>query len=464
MDQIKRACAYIRVSDERQDEYSPDSQLKHIRAYAASHGLLLRATDVYYDDGISARSAEKRTAFCRMIAQARSAAHPYQVILVWKFSRFARNQAESILYKNLLRRVGVEVVSVSEPVSEDPFGALIERIIEWMDEYYVVNLSAEVRRGMAEKASRGEAMGRAVLGYDRTAKSYRPNDDAPLVRQTFACFAAGASLPDLAAMLARNGAHTARGHVPSVRWVRYLLRNPVYLGIVRWRSDPEICVSDAHPAIVPRALFDAVQERLASRPGATSTRAGDSVSEWPLRGLLVCSDCGGLLVRSGARAPSVQCGRYARRQCAVSHALSLRRAMKLLTAALRPLMERIPLSAAADGWAQRDAQLAARLRRITAAYQSGADSLPEYQAAKAKILSERTICAAHMGEPSAPPETLADLWPQASPTLQNRLLRAAVLRIVYDKSAGCLCVILRGQIFCDESVDRTASLALPCDI
>ena len=142
MDEIKRACAYIRVSDERQDEYSPDSQLKRIRAYAAVHGFALDDSDVYYDDGISARTAEKRAAFRRMIAQARSAAHPYSVILVWKFSRFARNQAESILYKNLLHKIGVEVVSVSEPVAEDPFGTLIERIIEWMDEYYVVNLSA----------------------------------------------------------------------------------------------------------------------------------------------------------------------------------------------------------------------------------------------------------------------------------------------------------------------------------
>ncbi len=91
-----------------------------------------------------------------MIAAAKSDSHPFDVILVWKFSRFARNQEESIVYKSLLRKkCHVDVVSISEPVIEGPFGSLIERIIEWMDEYYSVRLSGEVTRGMTEKALRG---------------------------------------------------------------------------------------------------------------------------------------------------------------------------------------------------------------------------------------------------------------------------------------------------------------------
>lgn len=78
------------------------------------------------------------------------------VILVWKFSRFARNQEESIVYKSLLsKKHNVEVTSVSEPLVDGPFGSLIERIIEWMDEYYSIRLSGEVTRGMTEKALRG---------------------------------------------------------------------------------------------------------------------------------------------------------------------------------------------------------------------------------------------------------------------------------------------------------------------
>lgn len=102
-----------------------------------------------------------------MIAAAKSPDHPVDLILVWKFSRFARNQEESIVYKSLLKKQhNVEVVSVSEPLSDDPFGSLIERIIEWMDEYYSIRLSGEVLRGMKEKALRNGYQSSPCLGYE----------------------------------------------------------------------------------------------------------------------------------------------------------------------------------------------------------------------------------------------------------------------------------------------------------
>ena len=110
---------------------------------------------VFFEIGISGRKADKRPEFQKMIGLAKSSDHPVDVILVWKFSRFARNQEESIVYKSLLRKQSnVDVVSVSEPLIDGPFGSLIERIIEWMDEYYSIRLSGEVLRGMKEKATK----------------------------------------------------------------------------------------------------------------------------------------------------------------------------------------------------------------------------------------------------------------------------------------------------------------------
>ena len=87
-----------------------------------------------------------------MIATAKSSDHPFDVILLWKFSRFARNQEESIVYKSMLRnKYSVDVVSISEPLVDGPFGSLIERIIEWMDEFYSIRLSGDVTRGMTQK-------------------------------------------------------------------------------------------------------------------------------------------------------------------------------------------------------------------------------------------------------------------------------------------------------------------------
>ena len=150
---LKIAAAYIRVSDERQDEYSPDSQIKLARERAERDGYMIPDEYVFYDDGISGKSTKLRAEFNRMIAIAKEKDHPFDRIYVWKFSRFARNQEQSIVYKNLLRKTGVEVMSVSEPIPEGPFGDLIERIIEWMDEYYSINLGVEVTRGMTEKVT-----------------------------------------------------------------------------------------------------------------------------------------------------------------------------------------------------------------------------------------------------------------------------------------------------------------------
>ena len=143
------AAAYIRVSTEDQMEFSPDSQLRSIQAYALNHHIELLPAHIYLDEGISGRNTSKRPSFLQMIADAKRKPHPFDLILLWKFSRFARNRQDSIFYKSMLRReCGIDVISITEPLSPDPTSILIEALLEAMDEYYSVNLAQEVRRGM----------------------------------------------------------------------------------------------------------------------------------------------------------------------------------------------------------------------------------------------------------------------------------------------------------------------------
>ena len=87
---LRSGFAYIRVSTHEQEELSPDSQERILRDYAKNNNIVLE--QIYIDSGISGRKAEKRPAFQEMIARAKSKEHPVDVLLVWKFSRFARNQ------------------------------------------------------------------------------------------------------------------------------------------------------------------------------------------------------------------------------------------------------------------------------------------------------------------------------------------------------------------------------------
>lgn len=66
------------------------------------------------------------------------------------------NREDSIVYKSMLRReLGIDVVSISEPIGDDKMSILFEAMIEAMDEYYSINLAEEVRRGMTQRAKEG---------------------------------------------------------------------------------------------------------------------------------------------------------------------------------------------------------------------------------------------------------------------------------------------------------------------
>ena len=101
-----------------------------------------------------------------MIDEGSKSDAPFEVILVWKFSRFTRKREHAVAFKSLLRRKGVKVVSITEHADDTPTGKLMEAIIESVDEFYSENLAQEVTRGMREAASRGFWVGSTVpYGY-----------------------------------------------------------------------------------------------------------------------------------------------------------------------------------------------------------------------------------------------------------------------------------------------------------
>jgi len=135
---MKVAC-YARVSSEKQAEndLSIPAQLKALRRYALDRGWEVAAE--YVDEVESARTAN-RPKFKEMVTMAKRKTKPFEAILVWKLSRFARNREDSIIYKSLLRKHGVRVISINEPVDDSAAGRLFEGMIEVIDEFYCTNL------------------------------------------------------------------------------------------------------------------------------------------------------------------------------------------------------------------------------------------------------------------------------------------------------------------------------------
>lgn len=356
MELLRIGAAYIRVSDERQDEYSPDSQLKRIREYAAKDGYMIPDEYVFYDDGISGRSVKKRDDFKRMIAIAKEKTHPFDVIYVWKFSRFARNQEESLVYKNLLKKIGVSVVSISQTIPEGHFGSLIERMIEWMDEFYSVNLSEEVQRGMAEKVSRGEPVVPPPFGYVMIDGKYYPDKEsgnADIVREVFERYANGEKQRALAIWLGDKGIRTRYGKLPDNRFVDYMLTNSTYIGKIRYTTDGSRAISrrdlsnesivevdGKHDPIIGIELWEKVQKVYAEQKKKYPKYARrEQPIQYMLKGLVRCSNCGGTLIMGSAKSgkakiSTLQCHNYSRGQCRVSHSVTV---PKLETALLEGL-------------------------------------------------------------------------------------------------------------------------------
>lgn len=465
--EVKIAAAYVRVSTDDQLEYSPDSQIKAVREYAKREGYIIPDEYVFQDDGISGKSAQKRPAFRLMIATAKQEPAPFSAIFVWKYSRFARNQEEAIMYKNLLRKKGIDVKSISEPSSDSPFASLIERIIEWMDEYYVINLAEEVKRGMAEKAKRGEAMGTAPFGYTVKDKSFVQNEHADTVRYIFDRYISGDGFKKIATDLGDRGIRTRRGNRPDNRWVQYILSNPVYIGKIRWSengkalycrsgfSGDNIIVSDgSHEPIIDGETWNAAQEKLKSRDTEKYRRKSEFVDNFMLRGLCRCSSCGSTLVRS--RGTYMQCCSYNRGTCRESHFLR----MDAADAAVIDVLEKClgdctftftPAKKTTKkieyDWDGLIASERTKLVRAKDALLSGAFSVDEYKEIKAAV--DQTINSLLAGKKNdenqtSRPDTrllvkktssVLDLIksPDVPVVEKNRALRSIIDRIVFDK-------------------------------
>ena len=416
-DLLKIGAAYVRVSDERQDEYSPDSQLKKIREYAAKEGYLIPDEYVFYDDGISGKSVRKRADFNRMIALAKDKDHSFDRIYVWKLSRFARNQEESIVYKNLLRKIGVSVVSVSEPLPEGPFGSLIERIIEWMDEFYLINLGTEVSRGMNEKVSRGEPAVPAPFGYINGDKTYLPDEEsgaADVIREIFQRYADGEKQREIAISLGQRGIRTRRGNMPENRWVEYILWNPAYIGKIRWTPDGSKVVSKRDytnenimlidgnwQPLISIELWDKVQDMLTAQKLAYSKYAKrQQPIEYMLKGLVKCSVCGGTLAMSSVisgknKTRTMQCCNYARAACHTSHSITVPKLESAFIKGLRLALEKEEFTFAPNHKKKQDTpsidydKLIAleerKLARAKEAYLAEIDTIEQYKHNKEEI-------------------------------------------------------------------------------
>ena len=308
-----KVALYARVSSEKQDvDLSISAQLKSLREYAARNGH--EVTKEYVDESESGKTTA-RPAFREMISAARRSPKPFDLILVWKYSRFARSREDSIVFKTMLRKNGIRVVSISEPAEDTPTGKLLEAMIESLDEFYSANLGEEVTRGMRESASRGFYISaQAPFGYRKVKVNdggkERPKlelelNQAHVVTRIFSLVLEGKGLMEIAKQLNKEGIAGPKGKGWIKTTIHKILINEAYTGTLVWgrnsvRDLSPIRVDNAWPAIIDRDTFDRAQSLLKDR-APVNLHPKRVASRYLLSGLARCGHCGKNLVGHDAK-------------------------------------------------------------------------------------------------------------------------------------------------------------------
>lgn len=280
---------YMRYSSDRQTEQSIEGQLRDCISYCKRQRY--RIAGIYVDRATSAhKSVEKRVRFQRMIAD--SSKRHWNLVIVWKLDRFARNREDSAIYKSRLRRNGVRVESATESVSNTPEGIILESVLEGMAEYYSVELSQKVSRGMREAALKGKSVGGGTpLGYKLVNHQLEVDPlTAPVVQEIFERYANGDKLADIMRSLNERGIKTARGTEFNTSSFTGMLRNERYIGVHHYK---DIRVENACPAIISKELWDMVQRK--RQFIAQSPARGKAKVNYLLVGKAFCGHCGAIL-------------------------------------------------------------------------------------------------------------------------------------------------------------------------
>lgn len=283
-----KAVIYARYSSDNQREESIEGQIRECTAFAVKNGITI--LQHYIDRAFSAKT-DNRPEFQRMVKD--SGKHLFDMVIVWKLDRFSRNRYDSARYKALLKKNGVKVVSATEVISEGAEGIILESVLEGYAEYYSADLAEKVGRGLTENALKCKFNGGTKpIGYVIDSEQHFQIDPftAPFVHEAFQRYSEGATMKDLVVWLNDHGIRNSRGLPLNFNSIQRMLNNRRYIGEYSFR---DIVIPDGIPAIVPKELFDRVQEKLEKNKKAPARHKAED--DYLLTTKLFCGYCGAYL-------------------------------------------------------------------------------------------------------------------------------------------------------------------------
>ena len=248
----------------------------------------------YIDRAISG-TTDNRAEFQRMISD--SDRHTFEGVLVYQLDRFARNRYDSAINKAKLKKNGVRVLSAKENIADDASGILVEGVLESMAEYYSVELSQKIHRGMAINAEKCLSNGsNPGLGFkvDAERRFYVDEEEAAIVREIYERYASGETKAEIIRDLKRRRVKTSLGKEFSPNSLSHLLSNKRYIGVYLYKGKE---TPGGMPRILDDDLFYRVQSMMNKNKNAPARTHGEG--EYLLTTKLFCGHCKEMMVGYG---------------------------------------------------------------------------------------------------------------------------------------------------------------------
>lgn len=316
-----RVAFYIRIStDEDHQKYSLGAQTERLEAFCkAQYGEDWRLHKVYRDT--ESGTHMNRPGLEEMLYDAEAQA--FDTLLVFRVDRLSRKVRELAQMVDELTKNGVTLKSITEPFdTANAAGKMMLQMLGVFAEFEHATIVERTKVGMEKKAKGGNFVGGNVpygFALDPEKGLVINEEEALIVRKMFQMYAFG-----------REGAHTIchkmneAGHRKrsGKKWdkrvILHIIKNPVYVGKIRWR---EVVYEGNHESLVSEVLFDKAKEIMKERVEDLSGRQWHNGDERLLAGIIHCARCKSHMVgvsthKKGRKFPYYLCNkRWSIREC-----------------------------------------------------------------------------------------------------------------------------------------------------
>src|SRR3989344_2159511 len=294
----KRAVLYLRISDEKQiGNTSLEVQDQFCKDFCKRQNL--KIVDVIRLEAVSAKYTNQQRVN-ELVSYSKKNRNNFDVLVVYKLSRFARSVKQHYQIKNELEKYGIVLSSASETIDTTPIGRFTENSLA---AFY--QLDNDIRRentvsGMSERIRQGLWRWRLTWGYCSIRKPGEPLLPAvkdaslsPHIKDIFELYSRGiytflhiARLMNQKVVIDRNG----KRYSFSKQTVYKILTNKYYCGLLHNPFDG-FDYSGKHEPLISMKLWKKVQDILTGKSKSRGRIRLNDNPEFPLRGNLF-AECG----------------------------------------------------------------------------------------------------------------------------------------------------------------------------